>query len=293
MSGKKAKQIMILDLDGKDGGRMRNPDKIRTFMITSFIVLLTVGTPFISSILLVNGLMGKDDPSITNDYDFTENYASNPQYELKEAPSVDDFFEEYKEYCDWVSYIQNKLVLCEGTIQSVVPDFLISNNNGKFSLCLKGFLIIFHEGFIDNQHFEDPFYLHINSMFQNKIRLRENDEVEFKAIVKEKDGRIELFSPKHFNFYLRGKSKPMLRSDLLVSLNTATTFNVQHEKCKKCSYSVIPKIQNNKSGKNRVLICSKGIQKPEYCVEKINNSKLFPEICENDKSNTVSCSRIL
>ncbi len=67
-------------------------------------------------------------------------------------------------------------------------------------------------------------------MFQNKMRLREDDEVEFKAIVKEKDGRIELFAPRHFNFYLRGKSKPLLRSDLLVSLNTATTFYEQNEK---------------------------------------------------------------
>jgi len=212
---------------------------------------------------------------------------------IVERKKKEDFFEEYNEYCEWISSIENKQVFCEGTIQSVVPDFLINKNNGKYGLGLKGFLIIFQEGFIDNQHFEDTFYLHINSMFQNKMRLREDDEVEFKAIVQEKDGRIELFAPRHFNFYLRGKSKPLLRSDLLVSLNTATTFYEQNEKCKKCSFSVIPKIQNNRSGKNRVLICSNGIQEPENCIENINRSELYSDTCENDNSNTVSCSRTL
>ena len=111
--------------------------------------------------------------------------------------------------------------------------------------------------------------------------------------MKEEDGRIELFAPRQINFYLRGKSKPLLKSNLLVSLKTATTFNVQYEKCKKCSYSVIPKIQNNISGKKRVLICSKGVQEPEYCIENINRSELYLETCENDKSTTISCSRTL
>jgi len=210
-----------------------------------------------------------------------------------EGKNKQDFFNDYNEYCDWISSIENKQVFCEGTVQSVVPDFLINKKNGKPGLGLKGFLIIFQEGFIDNQHFEDTFYLHVDTMYQNKLRLRENDEIEFKAIVKEIDGKIELFSPRCFNFYLRGNSKPLLRSDLIVSLKTATTFNVQHEKCKKCGFSVIPKIQNNTSGKNRILICCKGIQEPENCIENINRSNLYSDSCDNDKSNNVSCSRTL
>ena len=130
-------------------------------------------------------------------------------------------------------------------------------------------------------------------MLQNKLRIREDDEVEFKAILKEKDGRIELVAPRQFNFYLRGKSKPLLRGDLLVSLNTATTFSVQHEKCKKCSFSIIPRIQNSNSGSNRVLICSKGIQDPELCLENVERADLYSNSCENDKSNDVTCSRTL
>jgi hypothetical protein len=203
------------------------------------------------------------------------------------------FFEEYDEFCDWIASVENKQVFCEGTIHSVVPDFLINKNNGKLGLGLKGFLIIFKEGFINNQHFEDTFYLHLDSMHQNKVRLKEDDEIEFKAILKEKDGRIELVAPKQFNFFLRGKSKPLLRSDLLVSLNTATTFNKQPEKCKKCNFSVIPKFQNNSTGSNRVLICSKGIQEPDICLENIERKDLYSHSCENDKSNDVTCSRTL
>jgi hypothetical protein len=212
-----------------------------------------------------------------------------PQLIIEENEK-DNFFEEYGEFCDWIASIENKQIFCEGIIRSILPDFTINKNNGKFGLGLKGFLIIFNKGFIDNQHFEDTFYLHIDSMLQNKLRLREDDEIEFKAILKEKNGRIELFSPRQFNFYLRGKSKPLLRSDLLVSLNTATTFNEQLEKCKKCRFSIIPRIQNSKSGNNRVLICSKGIQEPEICLENIERIDLSFDDCENDKSNSVACS---
>ena len=210
-----------------------------------------------------------------------------------EGNEKDDFFDVYGEFCDWIASVENKQIFCEGTIHSVLPDFLINKNNGKLGLGLKGFLIIFKEGFINNQHFEDTFYLHLDSMLQNKLRIRLDDEVEFKAILKEKDGRIELVAPRQFNFYLRGKSKPLLRGDLLVSLNTATTFSVQHEKCKKCSFSIIPRIQNSNSGSNRVLICSKGIQDPELCLENVERADLYSNSCENDKSNDVTCSRTL
>ena len=54
---------------------MRNPDKARSFLITLIIVFMTLGTPFISSIFLINGIPGKEDPSITSNDDFTNNYS--------------------------------------------------------------------------------------------------------------------------------------------------------------------------------------------------------------------------
>jgi hypothetical protein len=130
-------------------------------------------------------------------------------------------------------------------------------------------------------------------MRQNKLRLRQDDEIEFKAVLKETNGRIELFAPRYFNFYLRCTSKPMLKTDLLVSLNTATTFNIQHKKCKKCRFSIIPKIQNNRTGKNRILICSKGIQEPEICIENLDKTDSLSEYCDNNKSKDMSCNKTL
>ena len=205
----------------------------------------------------------------------------------------EEFFEKYEIFHEWVNSRQNKLLFCEGKIDSVLPNFIINKINGESKLSIKGFLIKFTEGFIDNQHFEDTFYLHIDAMKQNKIRLRQDDEIEFKAVLNEINGRIELFAPRQFNFYLRGSSKPMLKSDLLVSLNTATTFNIQYEKCKKCRFSIIPRIQNNKFGKNRLLICSKGIQEPEICIENLERPDYVTDSCENDKSNYTSCNKTL
>lgn len=225
-------------------------------------------------------------------YFYEEKIHQFPQM-VADGKFKDNFFEEYDDFRDWISSIEKKQVLCEGNIDSVVPDFFVKNEAGKYILGLKGFLVIFKEGFINNKHFEDTFYLHVDSMHQNKIRFRKEDEIEFKAIVKQIGGRIELFYAKQINFFLRGQSKPLLRSDLLVSLNTATTFNDQPEKCKQCAFSVIPKVWNSGNGKKRILICSKGIQDCEFCVEKVKRSDLYFDKCENDNSNTANCNRTL
>jgi hypothetical protein len=211
--------------------------------------------------------------------------------ELKVNKSI--FFEQYSEFCDWIGSIKNKRVFCEGIVNSVLPDFVINKNNEKLKLGVKGFLISFKEGFIENQHIEDSFYMHVDSMQQNKVRLRENDEIECKAILKVVDGRLELFYPKNIDFYLRGKSKPLLKSDLLVSLNTATIFYIQYDKCKRCRFSIIPRIQNNQSGNKRILICSKGIKEPELCLENLERLDLDFDDCNNDKSDYKTCYRTL
>lgn len=225
-------------------------------------------------------------------YFYEEKIHQLPQLTIDENER-DNFFDEYDEFCDWIASKKNKQVFCEGTVHSILPDFVITQNNGKQDLEISGFLMTFNEGFIDDQHFEDTFYLHIDSMLQNRLRIREEDEIEFKAILRETEGRIELQYPRHFNFFLRGSSKPLLRSDLLVSLNTASIFNLQNEKCKKCSFSIIPRIRNNKTGSNRKLICTKGIKAPEICLENIEQEDLYFDSCENDNSSTMSCSRIL
>ena len=215
-----------------------------------------------------------------------------PQLMINENEE-NSFFEQYSEFCDWIGSLDNKRVFCECTINSVLPDFILHKNNEKLDIGIKGFLVSFKEGFIEDKHFEDSFYLHIDSMQQNKLKLKKDDEIEFKAILKIINGRLELFYPKQFYFYLRGKSKPLLKSDLLVSLNTGTTFDIQHDKCKSCSFSITPRIQNNQSGKKRVLICSKGIKDPELCLENIEKTEQNFDDCDNNKWNNVMCSRTL
>ena len=234
--------------------------------------------------------VGKHCFSCTHFYE--EKIHQFPQFKINEIEK-NNFFEQYSEFGEWIDSLENKRVFCEGTINSILPDFTVNKKNEKLNIGINGFLVTFNEGFIEDQHFEDSFYLHVDSMQQNKFNLRENDEIEFKAILKIIDGRLELFYAKHFNFYLRGKSKPLLRSDLLVSLNSAITFEIQHQKCKSCGFSVTPRIHNNNSGKNRVLICSKGINDPEFCLEHIERVEKNCDICDNDKVNTVNCHRAL
>lgn len=223
---------------------------------------------------------------------YEEKIHQYPELVVDEKEKI-EFYEKYEEFCEWIDLFENKNVFCEGTISSLLPDFTIIRNQDKLNLGLKGFLVSFEEGFIENKHIEDTFYLHIDSMQQNKFRLREGDEIEFKAKLKIVDGRLELFYGKKFNFYLRSNSKPLLKSDILVSLSTATTFDMQPEKCKSCNFSITTRIQNNHTGKKRIMICSKGINNPEYCIENIDAENLTYNECENDKPDNIFCNRTL
>lgn len=225
-------------------------------------------------------------------YFYEEKIHQFPQIVIDQNEKT-EFEYRYAEFCDWINSLKDKRVFCEAIIDSIAPDFVLYNNNGKYNIGLRGFLLIFKEGFIDDQHFEDTFFLHLNSNTQNKFRFREEDELEFKANVKIVDGKLELFSAGSFNFYLRGKTKPLLKSDLLVSISTATTFAQPYPKCHSCKFSILPKIQNVHFGKKRVLVCTKGINEPDYCVERLEKKLQNSDKCENDMWEKLNCNHTL
>lgn len=223
---------------------------------------------------------------------YEEKIHQYPEITLDENEKI-EFYDKYKEFKEWLESNENKIVFCEGKISRILPNFTINRTQGELSFGVQGFLVSFKDGFIEDKLIEDSFYLHIDTFQQNKYKLREDDEIEFKAKLKIIDGRLELYYARYFNFYLRGSSKPMLKSDLLVALNTATSFNVQYDKCKKCNLSINPRIQNNKIGKNRMMICTKGIPDPEYCLENVEREYIHDIECENDKADGISCNRTL
>jgi hypothetical protein len=221
-------------------------------------------------------------------YFYEEKIHQFPQMHIE---SKEKFMDDYAEYREWIKTLQSGRVLCEGKVDSIRPDLMVNKYNGKFQLKIRGFLISFEEGFIQNMLFEDQFFLHISTTLQNKLKIRKNDEVEFFADLKVTQGRLEFYHPNKINFYLRGSHKPMNKGDALVSMASATIFPNQPEKCKGCIYSILPDIEGIKFGRKRALICTKGINDFNYCVvfsEKTPGCE--KESCAN---SDLSCNKTL
>ena len=68
---------------------------------------------------------------------------------------------------------------------------------------------------IDNSPFDDPFYLSISSLTQNKIKLRKDDLLEFEANLFLDRGRLVFRKSGKFYFTERGSDPAPNKSDLL------------------------------------------------------------------------------
>lgn len=205
--------------------------------------------------------------------------------------SQEKFLNDYIEYLEWIETLKTKRVLCEGKVESIRPDFVVNKYNGKFQLKVRGFLISFTEGFIQNTLFEDQFFLHITASLQNKLKIKKDDEIEFFADLKIVQGRMEFYHPNKINFYLRGSDQPMNKGDALVSMNSATIFQNQPEKCKQCIHSVLPEIEGIKYGRKRALVCTQGINDYNYCVD--FSQKSIEREYENCANPDHNCNKTL
>jgi hypothetical protein len=175
------------------------------------------------------------------------------------------FFEQLELFENWVQKLQHQRVPCEGTVSSITPDFILYSNNKGYTPGLKGFLIRFDEGYIDNRFFQDPFFLSISPMTQNKLLIRAGDSVEFEANLKIDKGRFTFIKSGRFQFFERGDSKAVRKSDILISLKVSTIQPGQPGKCIRCSYGILADIIAEKPGPGRAVLCLKGVNDYHFC----------------------------
>jgi hypothetical protein len=206
----------------------------------------------------------------------------------------DTFVEEFSEFEEWINYLQLKRTLCEGTISGINPDMTLKQNGTRKGLSVHGFLARFEDGYIDNQLFEDPFYLSISSMSQNKLLLRKGDNIEFEASLIIDRGRLKFVKPGRFQFYNRGNEKPLRRNDVLVALETYTIQEKQHAKCMNCVFGILVDVVNTKNGPSRSTVCLQGITDPQYCTITIQTKdSKNSDSCVNSSWKGKKCHHVL
>ena len=226
-------------------------------------------------------------------YFYEEKVHQYPEPMLTESEYA-EFVDEFDEFFDWIQSLQKKRVLCEGTVSSVRPDLAVEIDNSHAKVMLRGFLIGFQYGYIDNINFEDPFYLKVSALSQNKLKFRSGDNVEFEANLNLDRGRLKFFRPGRFQFFERGTAKPIQKSELLVALNSATIQSGQPAKCLECSQGVLADLNTHAAGPRRAIVCLKGM--PDYQLCNYTDPKdqsLNNEFCANPKWKNDHCNYTL
>lgn len=226
-------------------------------------------------------------------YFYEEKHHQYPELIAKNEENA-HFIDQYVEFEDWINDLQSKRVLCEGIVAGIRPDLFIKKQGNRQRIFSSGFLIRFEEGYIDNLLFEDPFYLFISAMTQNKLLLRKKDNIEFEASLKIDRGRFRFIKPGRFQFYERGVEKPLRKNDILVALQSYMIQENQPMKCMACASGMLVDVETINNGPSRTLVCTQGVAEFRYCTYAVTLSDAkTDDICINSEWNRNKCHYVL
>lgn len=213
---------------------------------------------------------------------------------VKNGQSHAEFMQAFEEFEEWINDLQSKRVPVEGTVAAVMPDLSLRKNGKHSQLAMKGFIIRFDQGFVDNQLFADPFYLAFSAMSQNKLLIREGDEIEFDAGLLIDRGRFKFIRPGRFQFYQRGEGKALRKYDVLVALKTYTIQENQPAKCIRCTHGQLTDVEGTNNGPSRAMVCLQGIADYRYCTVSVETTESTgPDSCINNNWGKKNCSHVL
>jgi len=225
-------------------------------------------------------------------YFYEEKIHQYPEF-LRLQTTPDEFLENFEEFNEWVLQLKNKRTSCEGIVSEVRPDFILKKQYNNYLLVLRGYLISFQEGYIDNQFFQDKFYLRISTTTQNKLLFRKDDAVEFEARLMPDRGRFKFIKSGSFQFTRRGDVNSIFKYDV-VTQKTFTIHPEQPVKCLNCQHGILVDIETRDPGPKRTVICLQGIQEfkdcPIHILLKIQEQN---DRCANITRDDLKCEYLL
>ncbi|MGA1825892.1 MAG: hypothetical protein ACMUIP_14650 [bacterium] len=232
--------------------------------------------------------VGRMCPSCPDYYD--EKVFRHPELLLPEK-EYDDFLKELENFKFWLDSKRGREIECSGTIKSVKPRFIMKPHNKRFNISLKGFLLVFDEGFIDLTHFEDIFFGNLSLWQQSRLRLGKGDRIEFCATLYLDRGRILLDRVRGIDIEEKAEAQYWSVQEAKQALLRCSTLEHQSEKCLNCSHSCLVDIMEpgskdaghpQKGQKRRQLLCLKGVSAPEYCIEQAYEKLYQVDYCQDE-----------
>ena len=223
---------------------------------------------------------------------YEEKIHQYPEFVEPESKSA-EFLENFDEFNEWVQELKNRRVQCEGKIYEVKPDFILKKHNQQYHLLITGYLISFQEGYIENQFFQDKFYLSISSSTQKQLIFRPDDELEFKANLKIDRGRFKFYKSGGFQFMQRGTADAVPKPDLYSHPNF-TLFTEQPPQCLTCQHGVLVDIDTQEPGPRRTVVCLQGMAEYKDCpIRILENMQEHADHCANSIWNEIRCQHPL
>jgi hypothetical protein len=226
-------------------------------------------------------------------YFYEEKIHQYPEF-LPEDMVFSDFNNLFEAFESWVNSLQNRRVVVEGTVNYVSPELSLETENKSARIHFTGFLIRFNHGFIDNVVFNDPFYLRISSMTQQKLKIRSGDEMDFTARIETDKGRFKFIESGNFTFYSRSPEFPLQKCDILDKLPKSKIHFRQASGCLTCTQGILADIRKSNHGPTRAIVCLAGIENPDKCsVRDAIEHKENAESCANPGWKGTGCHQPL
>ncbi len=205
----------------------------------------------------------------------------------------DVFLEELHEFEDWLRDVENKEHWCLGRIGSVKPHmkqtwYPAAGGTHSERTHLMGYLVCFSDMFIGNVPFEDVTFAMVGREFQERLKFRPEDRVEFRGTLTVKDGRIVFYQLKQIQFTERGgETEPWTDSLSLVARATGTTLAYQAEKCVSCKRGQLIDVLDKTGPDERThhrIFCLEGMPSASACTYDTSRD-LYGLTCSNRYSS--------
>ena len=204
-----------------------------------------------------------------------------------------DFLKELDEFEDWIEEHKYKPVEFWGKIFAVKPHFIQKIFHKSRYLSFRGYMMVIRDGYLGNEHIEDPLYVNISSRYYGKLNIGVDGEIEGRGQLRLDKGRLVLNQVKNVDVVQPGKTPYWNEQRVLISRETAVEFQEQPENCVQCPFGSLVELQyhyhNNDTAPRRRLFCLKGISAYKDCFVPVEYCGL--DIESNDcLSDNPTCS---
>ena len=200
-------------------------------------------------------------------YFIEEKVHLQPERLLDEA-AYDRFLEELEDFETWLEDNRFRRLNIAGRIHCVKPWYQQEVQASERHTRLRGYLIVFKNGYIGNRWFKDTLYIRVLDHLMNRYRFVYKMKIEMRGEIRENRGRIIVNRPGQIEIVKPGWGRPWTRDRALVAIKTSTKLDIQPDQCLACRWGALIDIvdrQEYEEKRYRNLYCLKSIQDWQGC----------------------------